>query len=444
MKKSPDFTISNAWICQIQQNAINPIFGDLIVHKGAIHSIQPKDFKKFVSQSMVESSDSLNANGRALTIPLVNFHEHIYSRLAKGLPIRGAMDNFQNILNNLWWKLDLALDAEMIEASAQMAALESIQNGVTYLFDHHASPNSTTGSLNIIKAALKNFGLRGILCFETSDRNSKAKADEALRENIHFIKESQTTDFKGMLGLHALFTLTDSTLQNAADLLKNLSTGIHIHLAESEDDPQHSKKRHGIGLAQRLKEFNLLIPFTILAHGNHLADEDYRIISDSGAAIVYNPDSNLNNAVGLAFYSNVPSQIPILAGTDGMSANIARALKQLFLLYRHQGASFEQAFQWLQKIYFDQIAFVLRYFPDFPSLQAGDRADFILWDYIPPTPFSAENFWGHFIYGMLERPVHTVVQNGKVLLQNRQLQIGDPDNLYKSIYAQGARLFSKM
>ena len=96
-------------------------------------------------------------------LPFVNFHDHIYSRLAKGLPLKGDFGNFQNVLHNLWWKLDRALDSEMIVASAQMAALESIRNGVTYIFDHHSSQNEISGNLTTIKNVLHEFGLRGIL-----------------------------------------------------------------------------------------------------------------------------------------------------------------------------------------------------------------------------------------------------------------------------------------
>ncbi len=97
----------------------------------------------------------INAGGRVVTIPMINFHDHFYSRLAKGLPLKGSMENFEEILQNLWWKLDLALDEEMIRASAQMAALESIRNGVTYIFDHHSSPKSANGSLEIIADVLQ-------------------------------------------------------------------------------------------------------------------------------------------------------------------------------------------------------------------------------------------------------------------------------------------------
>ncbi len=67
-----------------------------------------------------------------------------------------------------------------------MAVLESIRNGVTYIFDHHASPNNTLGSLAEIANVIEETGLRGVLCFETSDRNSGQHTNTSITENQNF------------------------------------------------------------------------------------------------------------------------------------------------------------------------------------------------------------------------------------------------------------------
>lgn len=443
MKNKSVLTITNIWICQIAGETIQPVFADLLIEKGKISEIRERNFSDFLNSGVANSQNVSDMKGRVLTIPLVNFHDHFYSRLAKGLVTEGPQDNFVHILENLWWKLDLALDLDMIQASAQMAALESIRNGVTYIFDHHASPRHTRGSLALIANILREYGLRGALCFETSDRNGEELAREALQENMRCIG-NQDKDIKGMLGLHALFTLQDETLQKASEILHNSDTGIHIHLAEDKHDPEFSKKEYNICLAERLKKFDLLNEKSILVHGVHLTESDYKIIAQSGSALAYNPDSNLNNAVGLPIYANVSSQIPILVGTDGMHANIRRSLKQIFLLYRHQQNDFGPAFRFLQKIFFDQLEFVKKYFPDYPLLHEGDLADMIIWDYIPPTPFTAENFWGHFIYGMLERPIHSVIQNGKFLMHDYQIDKANKGNIWRQIHKQGINLFKEM
>ncbi len=439
-----NITIANAWICQVNNRSIRPYFGDLYIKDGKISDLRPKDFRDFLNHPGEVPAGAFNVGGRVVTLPLVNFHDHLYSRLAKGLAVQGPMDNFQHILENLWWKLDRVLDLDMIAACAHMGVLESIRLGVTTIFDHHASPDHTKDSLSTIAKVFRHYGLRGVFCFETSDRNGIPLALQGLEENQRFFKEHTDKDFKSMLGLHASFTLSDETLKKAADILQNSGLGIHIHLCEDKSDAEKSRELFQHNPVERLANFKLLNPKSILSHGIHLAGTDYSIVSQSGSAIAYNPDSNLNNGVGIPEYHRVPADIPVLIGTDGMHANIARSMKQLFLLYRHQGNDFGSAFQWIQKIYFDQIVFARGYFPDYSLLQVGDRADFIVWDYVPPTPFTEDNFWGHYIYGILERPVHSLVQEGRFLMKNHQLQVEEENKILLEIYRQGERSAARL
>ena len=437
-------TVENAWICPVIEGEVIPLFGDIIIAQGKISKIRPKSFQTFQKNPVKVGKDSFNAFGRVVTIPLVNFHDHIYSRLAKGLPLTGKFDNFQNVLKNLWWKLDRALDMEMITASAQMAALESIRNGVTYIFDHHSSQNEIDGSLTEIKSVLSKFGLRSVLCFESTDRNGTDKALAGLIENINFYSSQNNEDFKSMLGLHASFTLSDDLLLEACKLLKKYNLGIHIHVAEDNSDNTLSMEYAGASPVNRLKKFRLMNDTSILVHGVHLKEKDFIKISDAESAIAFCLDSNMNNSVGLPQFEKIPKSIPLLAGTDGMNANLARSLKQLFLVFRNQGLSGDQSTGLIKKIYIDQIGFVKKYFNDYPSLNENDRADLIVWDYVPPTPLNRENFWGHLIYGIFEYPVHSVIQNGSFLMRDFRLINIDADRIMNDISKQGERLFNKL
>jgi cytosine/adenosine deaminase-related metal-dependent hydrolase len=438
--KNGNFKVTNAWICQIKGEKVKPIFGDLQIAKGKIEKIERKRFNDFVAGKISKEEGAYDAEGAVVTIPAVNFHEHFYSRLAKGLNVTGSTENFYDILKNLWWKLDRALTLDAVKASAQMGAIESVKSGVTYVFDHHASPNAIDGSLAVIADTLENFGLRGAVCFEGSDRNGKEISEKSLSENAEFAAERANANVKAMLGLHASFTVGDETLRKAKEIQDEYGLGVHIHLCEDELDRTMSKEIAGAYPVKRLKNFGLLNEKGILAHGIYLTKREYDAIAESGAALAFNPDSNLNNSVGLPDYFKLNENIPLLMGTDGMHANPLRSFKNVFLLMRAAGFSFEEAFYFVDKIYFDQLAFVRRYFPDFPSLVTGDRADFVVWDYVPPTPFNADNFFGHFIYGMIERTPKAVVQNGKFLLKDKTLVNVDENEINKNIFKQGKKL----
>jgi cytosine/adenosine deaminase-related metal-dependent hydrolase len=434
--------IINAWISQVKNQTIEPLYGGLEITDGKISSIIKQGNEATISTSDGDP-DVINADGRLLTIPQINFHDHFYSRLAKGLPIIGEMNNFHNILKNLWWKLDMELDTELVEVSAQMAVLESVRQGTIYIFDHHSSPNYSSGSLKMISKVMKGIGLRGVLCFETTDRNGDELALGGIEENESFMLNHADEDIKSLLGLHASFTLSDNSLTEASKLIEKHKLGIHIHLCEDKIDKAESMRIYKLSPVERLKKFNLLNDKSILSHGIHLDEDDYKIISDYGCAIAYNPESNMNNNVGLPKLRNIPENIPILSGTDGMHSNPSRSLKQTFLLCRNSGMSFEDSFAFIIRIFFNQLGFVKKYFFDFTSLKEGDRADFILWDYIPPTPITEENYWGHFIFGALERPVHSVVQNGNALMKDFNIGF-DEKKYYSNIINNGRRLYNNL
>jgi hypothetical protein len=139
----------------------------------------------------------------------------------------------------------------------------------------------------------------------------------------------------------------------------------------------------------------------------------------------------------------IPKEIPILIGTDGMNANVARSFKELFLHLRNAGLSFDDSFNFMIKTYFDQINFIKKFFYDFTNLQINDRADFLIWDYVPPTPIDQTNYWGHYIYGILERPIKTVMQNGLVILDDFHINNINETKILNEVYSQGERLFKK-
>ncbi|MCX7876557.1 MAG: amidohydrolase family protein [Melioribacteraceae bacterium] len=440
--KSKKFLIENAWICPVIAEDIIPFFGDIVIEKNKIQKIRPKNFSLFLKNPYKVGKNSFNALGKVITIPNVNFHDHIYSRLAKGLKLNHPLNDFQNILKNLWWKLDNELDEQMIISSANYAAIESIKNGVTYIFDHHSSQSKIENSLTLIKNELKNYNLRSVLCFETTDRNGASKAINGLNENKNFYSNFTDNNTKAMLGLHASFTLSDEILLEAKKML-NDNWGIHIHIAEDESDVKLSKDFTNLTPIQRLRKYKLLNDKSILVHGVHLSKNDFYKIEEFESSLAVCPDSNMNNSVGVIDFNRIPNAISLLMGTDGMHSNVAKSLKQVFLISRNQGFTFNESFSLIKKIYFDQINFVKKYFDDFPLLNENDRADFIIWDYTPPTPLNKENFWGHFIYAILESKVNSVIQNGEFIFENGKLNFIDETLISNEIYLAGEKLYNK-
>ena len=133
-------------------------------------------------------SKRLDARGQIVMPGGICAHTHFYSAFSRGMAIPGlAPKDFPEILEKLWWPLDKSLLEEDIRYSALLSLVDAIKHGTTTLIDHHASPSAIDGSLDIIADAVDKSGLRGVLCYEVTDRDGPDKAAAGIKENLRFI-----------------------------------------------------------------------------------------------------------------------------------------------------------------------------------------------------------------------------------------------------------------
>jgi putative selenium metabolism protein SsnA len=366
-------------------------------------------------------AERLDARGGLILPGLVNVHHHFYSALARGLDPGVAMANFSEILQGLWWRLDRALDLEAVEVSALLSLADCIRSGCTTVFDHHASPSAISTSLSTIAAAVESAGLRAMLCYEVSDRNGRAEADLGIEENLDFIlSHHKHATIRGMVGLHASFTVDDISLKALSELRPE-GIGCHIHLAEDIVDVTDSVKKYGARPLARLADFDLLDKYAILVHGVHLDESELRRVAASGATLVHNPESNQNNGVGRLELPNAASLGCRLAlGTDGMSSAMLRSLRSAFLGLRGARQDPTLGFDVVPDLLSNNAGVAAQHFDEenLGRLVPGAPADIIVVDCAPPTKLSAENLFGHLVYGASEYPVRHTIAGGRVLLRD--------------------------
>ncbi|WP_426348613.1 putative aminohydrolase SsnA [Alloiococcus sp. CFN-8] len=399
------------------ENGAVAVQGNEILKVGAEESLR-KEFPE---------AELIDARGGLIMPGLINTHNHIYSAMARGLSINGYNpQGFLDILDGMWWTIDRHLTLEQTRQSAIATYIDCIKNGVTTVFDHHASFGTVADSLFTIADAAEELGVRTCLCYEVSDRDGKEKTRAAIKENADFIRytEGKKEDMlKGMMGLHASFTISDETFalcrENTPD-----NVGYHIHVAEGIEDLHHSLKHYGKRVVNRLMDLGILGPKTITAHCIYVNPQEMDLLKETDTMVVHNPESNMGNACGcpptLELYKRgVLSGL----GTDGYTNDMFESYKVANLLHKHSLCDATVAWGEIPSMLFDGNRRIANRYFEKPLgiLKEGAAADVVIADYNPLTPLTADNINGHMLFGLNGSKIVTTMINGKLLMKDREL-----------------------
>jgi cytosine/adenosine deaminase-related metal-dependent hydrolase len=339
----------------------------------------------------------------ATTPGLVCAHHHLYSALARGMPAPPKVaTNFQEILDQVWWRLDTALDLEMIRWSAMLGAVEALENGTTAIVDHHESPNAIEGSLDVIAEACSEVGVRLLVAYGITDRHGVTGAERGLEENARFIRAGGP----GMVGVHAAFTCSDASLEAAAGLAEDLGVGVHIHVCEGVGDIEAPKRLEG------LTRDNWL-----LSHCVHLPT-DHTL----KGTILHNPMSNLNNAVGYANPARFPNN-PVALGTDGIGGNVLESFRLAYVMQRSVDVTVgpDPAWSWLETGW---------------DIIPEARNDEVVWSYDPMDPW-------HIAFTPGIRPLQITMDDEVVFKDGKPTRV-DADEVRAKAREEAARLHARL
>jgi cytosine/adenosine deaminase-related metal-dependent hydrolase len=307
--------------------------------------------------------------------------------------------DFPEILELIWWRLDCALDLEMIRWSAMLGALEALERGTTAIVDHHASPNAIEGSLSVIADACSEVGIRSRCCYEVTDRNGLDGARAGLAENERFLRSGG----KGFVGAHACFTLSDATLESVVGLAGDLDAGVHIHVAEDRVDSAAGARLETVSTDSWL-----------LAHCVHLD----RPLS---GVVAHNPRSNMNNAVGYARPARLDNTVAL--GTDGIGGDMLEEFRIAYARHREDDvtATPEAAWSWLD---------------GGRALVPEASSDRVLWGYEPLDPW-------HLAFTPGVQPLEVIV-DGEVILKDGHPTRVDSVEIRARAHEQAQRLWVRL
>lgn len=316
---------------------------DQIVENGAIRIGPDGKILQILAANQLsqfgDESDVVDAHGKYIMPGGICAHTHFYGAFSRGMYIPGqAPDAFPQILEKLWWRLDKALDKDAVHYSALVCLVDAIKHGTTTLFDHHASPNYITHSLDSIAEAVMQAGVRASLCYEVTDRDGIEKAEQGIQENFRFIEKTSFANNRQYLnatfGLHASLTLSDETLKKVSNSCPE-GFGFHIHVAEHPVDEYDSLEKSGMRVVERLNTHGILGANSILVHGVHIDIKEAQMIAESGTWLTHQPRSNMNNAVGLPRVDElINAGVKMCLGNDGFSNSMWAEWKAAYFSHK--------------------------------------------------------------------------------------------------------------
>jgi putative selenium metabolism protein SsnA len=415
------------------------IDGDVLVVEGRVADATAVDDAE-------TEAERIDCSGCLIVPGNVCAHTHAYSALARGMPYRlPAPGSFLEILQRIWWRLDRALDQETIRASALVAALEAIRSGTTTLVDHHASPNAIDGSLDIVAEAFEEVGVRGVLCYEVSDRDGATRSREGVEENRRFlarVADGRWPLAQGMVGAHASFTLSEETLGACVEVARASGTGIHVHLAEDAVDEADAVARFGHRAAARLHKAGALDERTLLAHAVHVDPAEAELIQAARASVAHNPRSNMNNGVGRAPLAWLGERVAL--GTDGISGDLFTEGRTAYLRAREDDLDTDVTLP--LELLAHGAAIAGRAFgePRLGRVETGAPADLVVLDYRAPTPVDGETLPAHWIFGVGAVHVRDVLVGGELMLRDGRPTRLDAEEIAVEARQAARKLWERM
>lgn len=398
----------------------------LLIEEGVIKDMGPYDR---IREETNGETRVIDASSKIVMPGMICSHTHFYGTFARGMALKDAAPtNFKEILKHLWWRLDKALLEKDVFYSALISMEDAIRHGTTTLIDHHASPEFISGSLDTLEKASRVMGMRTCLCYEVTDRNGPEGARKGIEENVRFLEKVGRTEggiVKGSFGLHASLTVGDDTLDRCVREAKKLNCGFHVHVAEGRFDVVDSEKKYGKSVVSRFRDAGVLGPDTLAVHCVHVSEEDMEILKETGTKVIHNPQSNMNNVVGVAPVGSMRERGVIVGlGTDGFSQDIFREMKFVYVVHKlNSGDPRKMGADEVLRMQTRANSRIASLFWERPLgvIEEGALADIILLDYHPPTPLTSGNLPWHLEFGMDATNVTHTMIDGELLMEDGKI-----------------------
>jgi 5-methylthioadenosine/S-adenosylhomocysteine deaminase len=389
-----------------------------------------------------DADEVINAEGKVLIPGLVNTHTHLSMTLMRGLADDMPLETW---LNDHIWPVEAELDGEHCYAGALLACAEMIKSGTTCFNDMYFFMD------HVAKAAGE-AGIRGTLSHGMIDFGDEDKRKKEFKETIRIIKKCHDTAdgrIKVAFGPHSPYTCSQELLEGVKKESAKYGVRIHIHVAETKKEVEDVTNEHGKRPFEYLDEIGFLGSEVTAAHGVWLSDSEIDIIKDRDVKISHNPSSNMKLSSGVSPVAEILSKgVCVSLGTDGPASNnnmdMLEEMKIAALLQKVK--TMDPTVLTAQEVF--NMATIngansLGLENEIGIIEVGKKADLVLVDMKTPklTPF--RNPISHLVYSANGGDVDTVICNGELLMENRELLTLDESNVIEIAENASEDLLSK-
>jgi len=379
------------------------------------------DDLKVVGDTVIDGSKTIALPG------FINAHTHCPMTLLRGF---GEGLPLMRWLNEKIWPFEAKLTPDDIYIGARLAALEMIKSGTTCFLDMYYFENR-------ICQAVGESGIRGVICTPVIGDDWEARMDRF----VSFYEQNNGSfggRIKNMIAPHAPYTCSKMALEETSKIASKLGCGIHIHIAETEDEVHSIKDKYGCTPVEFAEEAGIFQgEKTVAAHCVHVSERDMGILKKYSVSVAHCPQSNMKLASGAApVWRMMNSGINVALGTDGASSN-----NNLDMIEEMQTASY------LQKLYTKDAtalppynclematingARALHMDMDIGMLKVGMKGDIVLIDIEKPSMVPIYDMFAGIVYSGSGRDIKTVIVDGKVIMENYHVITMDEEKILR-------------
>jgi 5-methylthioadenosine/S-adenosylhomocysteine deaminase len=379
----------------------------------------------------------IDARGMVALPGFINCHTHaamtLFRSYADDLPL-------MKWLEEKIWPAEALLQDEDVYWATMLCCLEMIRSGTTTFADMYFHMNSTAEAVE--KSGMRANLSRGMIGIGPEAQSALDFSREFVSQWHHQADGRITV----RLGPHAPYTCPPDYLKKVVELAGELNVGIHIHLAETLTEKVDIFNQYGMTPVELVDSTGLLELPVLAAHCVHIDDRDIEILSRKKTGIAHNPESNMKLASGIApVIKMLKAGLKVGLGTDGAASN-----NNLDLLEEMRSAALLQKVSTMDPMALPSFqalsmattggAKALGMSDQIGLLKKGYNADIILMDANKPHFYPRHDWMANIVYAAQSSDVSTVIINGNIVMENRQVLTIDEEEVYRQVQARAERL----